>query len=74
MGCYTSSQIKDTSKSADIETIIRILRNEIYGHITRAQLDDAKFNTLWQEISQSLIRLGIFQNNIDEIKMAFSQF
>ena len=59
----------DTSKSADIVRI-RIFRNEVYGHITRAQLDDAKFNTLWQEISQPLTRLGILQNDIDEIKMA----
>ena len=59
----------DTSKSADIVRI-RIFRNEVYGHTTRAQLDDAKFNTLWQEISQPLTRLGILQNNIDEIKVA----
>ena len=59
----------DTSKSADIVRI-RIFRNEIYGHITSAQLDDARFNTLWQDISQPLTRLGILQNDIDEIKMA----
>ena len=59
----------DTSKSADIVRV-RIFRNEVYGHITRAQLDDAKFNTLWQDISQSLNRLGIPQKDIDEIKMA----
>ena len=58
----------DTSKSADVVRI-RTFRNEVYGHITRAQLDDAKFNTLWQEISQPLTRLGILQNDIDEIKM-----
>ena len=59
----------DTSKAADIVRI-RIFRNEIYGHITRAQLDVARFNTLWQEISQSLTRLGILQDDIDEIKTA----
>ena len=59
----------DTSNSADIVRI-RIFRNEVYGHITCAQLDDAKFNTLWREISQPLIRLGILQNDIDEIKTA----
>ena len=63
----------DTSKFADILRIT-ISRNEAYSHIIRAQLDDGKFNTLWQEILQSLIRLGIFQNDIDEIKMAFFQF
>ena len=59
----------DTSKSADIVRI-RIFRNEVCGHATRAQLDDAKFNTLWQEISQPLTRLGIPQKDIDEIKVA----
>ena len=59
----------DASTSADIVRV-RIFRNEVYGHITRAQLDDAKFNTLWQEISQPLTRLGILQNDIDEIKVA----
>ena len=33
-------------------------------------IDDATFEKLWQEISQSLIRLGILQNDIDEIKIA----
>ena len=59
----------DTSKSADIVRI-RIFRNEVYGHITCAQLNHAKFNTLWQEISTPLTRLGIPQKDIDEIKMA----
>ena len=59
----------DTSKSADIVRI-RIFRNEAYGHITCAQLNHAKFNTLWQEISTPLTRLGIPQKDIDEIKMA----
>ena len=59
----------DTSKSADIVRV-RIFRNEVCAHITHAQLDDTKFNTLWQEISQPLTRLGILQNDIDEIKVA----
>ena len=59
----------DVSASADVARI-KLFRNEVYGHITRAQLDDATFNTLWQEISQPLTRLGILQNDIDEIKMA----
>ena len=61
--------VGDTSKSADIVRI-KIFRNEIYGHIASARLDDATFEKLWQEISQSLITLGILQNDIDEIKMA----
>ena len=35
----------DTSKSADVVKI-KLFRNEICGHTARAQLDDAKFETL----------------------------
>ena len=35
----------DTSKSADVVRI-KLFRNEICGHTARAQLDDAKFETL----------------------------
>ena len=59
----------DTSKSADIARI-KIFRNQIYGHVASAQLDDATLNKLWQEISDPLIRLGIPQKDIDEIKAA----
>ena len=57
----------DTSKSADIVKI-KIFRND--AHIPSTQLDDTKFNTFWQEISKPLIRLGIPQKDIDEIKVA----
>ena len=59
----------DTSKSADIVRI-KLFRNKDYGHIASAQLDDATFEKLWQEISQPLTRLGIPQKDIDEIKVA----
>ena len=59
----------DTSKSADIVRI-KLFRNQVYGHIASARLDDSTFKKLWQEISQPLTRLGIPQNDIDGIKMA----
>jgi hypothetical protein len=59
----------DTSISADILRI-KMFRNEVYGHISSAQLDDTEFETLWQEISQPLIKLGISQQDIDELKEA----
>ena len=59
----------DVSRSADIARI-KIFRNQVHGHLASTQLDDATFNTLWQEISQPLIRLGIPQKDIDEIKVA----
>ena len=59
----------DTSKSADVVRI-KLFRNEVCGHTARAQLDNAKFETLWQEVSKPLTRLGIPQKDIDEIKVA----
>ena len=59
----------DTSISANIARI-KIFRNEVYGHSPSAQLDDTKFETLWQEISKPLIKLGIPQQDIDELKEA----
>ena len=59
----------DTSISADILRI-KIFRNEVYGHTASAQYDDARFEKLWQEISQPLVKLGIPQQEIDELKVA----
>ena len=59
----------DTSISADILRI-KIFRNEVYGHTAGAQYDDATFEKLWQEISQPLVKLGIPQQDIDELKVA----
>ena len=59
----------DTSISADILRI-KLFRNQVYGHIASPQLDDAKFETLWQEISKPLVNLGIPQQDIDEAKVA----
>ena len=59
----------DTSISANI-TRIKIFRNEVYGHRPSAQLDDTAFETLWQEISNPLVKLGIPQQDIDELKEA----
>ena len=60
---------EDVSTSANVVRI-KIFRNEVYGHTASAQLDDATFEKLWQDISQPLTRLGIPQKDIDEIKMA----
>ena len=59
----------DTSISDDIVRI-KMFRNDIYGHIASTQLNDTMFEKLWQEISKPLIRLGIPQKNIEEIKVA----
>ena len=59
----------DTSISANILRI-KLFRNDVYGHTASAQYDDARFEKLWQEISQPLIKLGILQQEIDELKVA----
>ena len=59
----------DTSISADIARI-KMLRNEIYGHTAKAEYDDKTFEKYWQDISTPLIKLGIPQNDIDDLKVA----
>ena len=66
-GWDRSPPAKDTSKSADIVRI-ELFRNNVVTHNPNAQLDDTTFESLWQEISQPLTRLGILQKDIDEIK------
>ena len=51
---------------------VKIIRNEVYGHISNAQMDNTEFETLWQEISKSLIKFGIPQQQIDDLKKALS--
>ena len=47
----------DNSTEANIVRI-KFYRNDVYGHATKASVDDAKFNTLWQEISSAVLALG----------------
>ena len=68
-GWNVMPSISDTSISANIARI-KIFRNEVYGHTPSAQLDDTTFETLWQEISKPLVKLGIPQQDIDELKEA----
>ncbi|XP_028403425.1 uncharacterized protein LOC114526125 [Dendronephthya gigantea] len=61
--------VSDTSISANILRV-KMFRKEVYGHIPTAGLDDVTFETLWTEISVPLVKLGIHQNAIDELKVA----
>jgi hypothetical protein len=66
-GWHVIPPITDTSISADILRI-ETFRNEVYGHTPRAEYDDPTFETLWKEISKTLVKLGIPQQDIDELK------
>ena len=58
----------DCSVSANVLRI-KLYRNEVYGHIARAQYDDATFEKLWHEISQPLMKLLVHRDEIHELKV-----
>ncbi|XP_074630894.1 uncharacterized protein LOC141889495 isoform X2 [Acropora palmata] len=47
----------DNSTEANIVRI-KFYRNDVYGHATKASVDDATFNALWQKISSAVLALG----------------
>ena len=47
----------DNSTEANIVRI-KCYRNDVYGHATKASVDDATFNELWQKISIAILALG----------------
>jgi len=47
----------DMSTEANIARV-KFYRNTVYGHVVQASIDDAKFNTLWRDISNVLVALG----------------
>ena len=47
----------DMSPEADIVRV-KYYRNNVYAHAERASVDDATFNTYWQDIRDALVRLG----------------
>ena len=57
----------DYSTEADIVRVRRF-RNEHLGHISNTDVSDGDFQSLWAEFSAPLVRLGIKQNEIDELK------
>ena len=59
----------DTSISAGILRI-KMFRNEVYAHLPCPEIDGTEFERLWLEISKPLIKLGIPQQEIDDLKEA----
>ncbi|XP_067029415.1 NLR family CARD domain-containing protein 3-like isoform X2 [Acropora muricata] len=53
----------DNSTEANIVRI-KCYRNDVYGHATKASVDDASFNTLWQKISIAILGLGSGYGNV----------
>ena len=53
-------QLPPDSDNSTEANIVRIkwYRNNVYGHATKASVDDATFNVLWQKISSAVLALG----------------
>ena len=49
--------VTDISREADIARV-KYFRNTVYAHAEHASVDDATFNTYWQDIRDTLVRLG----------------
>ncbi|KAL9984414.1 hypothetical protein ACROYT_G006702 [Oculina patagonica] len=49
--------VADVSREADIARV-KYFRNTVYAHAEHASVDDATFNTYWQDIRDTLVRLG----------------
>ncbi|XP_046857142.1 uncharacterized protein LOC124450528 [Xenia sp. Carnegie-2017] len=62
----------DHSTEADI-TRIRLYRNECYAHIPNTSFSLGDFETLWKEICQPIVRLGISQQKIDQLNQERTQ-
>ena len=59
----------DTDRSVPANIIrLKYFRNNVYAHVTSTEVDNATFESLWKKISQSLVELGIPQNDIDDLK------
>ncbi|KAL9984426.1 hypothetical protein ACROYT_G006715 [Oculina patagonica] len=56
-GWDTLPAVTDVSREADIARV-KYFRNTVYGHAEQATVDDATFNTNWQDIRDTLVRLG----------------
>ena len=56
-GWDTLPAVTDVSREADI-TRVKYFRNTVYAHAQHASVDDATFNTYWQDIRDTLVRLG----------------
>lgn len=59
----------DKTLEADLARI-KYYRNTVYGHASKASVDDAQFNRYWKDITKVLVRLGgaRYQDAIDNLK------
>jgi len=56
-GWDTLPAATDMSREADIARV-KYFRNTVYAHAEQASVDDTTFNAYWQDIQDTLVRLG----------------
>ena len=66
-GWHAKPSPSDSSLEANLARV-KFYRNELYGHVTSSGVDAAIFSSLWQEISASLLSLGLDQAEIERLK------
>ena len=57
----------DMSIEANIARV-KVYRNEVLAHASKASVDDAAFVALWQDISEALIALGLDAATVKKLK------
>ena len=60
----------NTSIADDIARV-KYYRNTVYGHASKASVDDFSFSTYWKEIREALVRLGGAQFQVDIDKLEY---
>ena len=66
-GWHAKPSPSDSSLEANLARV-KIYRNELYGHVTSSDVNTTIFSSLWQEISASLLSLGLDQAEIERLK------
>ena len=66
-GWNTMPPTKDNSTAANI-TRIKLLRNEIYAHVSSTEIDNPTFKNLWRQVSKALVDLKVPIKEIDDLK------
>ena len=66
-GWHKKPTPSDISPEANLARV-KYFRNVLYGHVSTTGVDTPTFNALWQEISASLVALGLNQAEIDRLK------
>ena len=66
-GWHTLPPAADTSTEANIARV-KYYRNHVYGNASTGSVDDATFNTYWQDISNALVGLGADAAAINTLK------